>query len=96
MAYARWRTKDGYTSRLIAAKSRIAPLKVEDIVRLELSGATISARLRTFICKELKMKFKKVYHIVDSSIVKAMINKASYGYNWRNSPTLEGWRMVLD
>ena len=81
VAYARWRTKDGYTSRLIAAKSRIAPLKVEDIVRLELSGATISSRLRAFICKELKMNFQKTYHIVDSSIVKGMINKASYGFN---------------
>ena len=81
VAYCRWKTKNGFESRLIAAKIRIAPLKVEDIVRLELSGATISARLRTFICKETNLKFKRVYHIVESKIVKAMINKGSYGCN---------------
>lgn len=81
VAYARWKTTDGYRSQLIAAKCRIAPLKIEDIVRLELSGATLSSRLRAFIYKEINIEFEKTYHIVDSTIVKAMISKASYGYN---------------
>ena len=81
VAYCSWETKEGYVSHLITAKNRIAPLKVEDIVRLELCGATLSAHIREYITRETELKFRKIYHFVDSSIVKAMINKASYGYN---------------
>ena len=63
------------------AKNRIAPIKIVDIVHLELSGAVISKRLRCFIQEELRYQFEKVYHIVDSEIVKAMISKESYGFN---------------
>ena len=31
VAYVRWKTPKGYEARLIAAKSRIAPLKIVDI-----------------------------------------------------------------
>ena len=81
VAYYRWKTINGPECRLAAAKSRIAPLKVEDIVRLELSAATLSARLRATLVRESKLKFKQVYHFVDSQIVKGMINKGSYGFN---------------
>ena len=40
-----------------------------------------STRLRTIIEKERKLQFKKVVHVVDSEIVKAMINRESYGFN---------------
>ena len=81
-AYIRWKTEKGYTSNLLIAKSRIAPLKVIDTVRLELCGAVLNARLWSFIRKEMEdIKFKEVYHIVDSEIVKAMINKESYGFS---------------
>ena len=70
-----------YKSCVIAAKSRIAPLKVINIVRLELCGAVLSKRLREFICKEAEMKFERVIHLIDSEIVKAMINLKSYGFN---------------
>ena len=46
VAYIRWKVLDGHECRLIMAKSRIAPLKVNDIVKLELCGAIISKRLR--------------------------------------------------
>ena len=82
VAYIRWRTPNGYCSSLLAAKSRIAPLKIIDTVRLELCGAVLNCRLYTFIKEEMRtMDFEKVYHIVDSEIVKAMINKESYGFN---------------
>ena len=81
VAYVRWKTPKGYEARLIAAKSRIAPLKVVDIVRLELCGAVLNARLCNFILHELDgIKFEGVYHIIDSEIVKAMINRDSYGF----------------
>ena len=80
--YVRWEIKDGtYQSRLLVAKNRVAPMKVIDIVRLELSGVLIGKRLRMFIQKEMRYNFSKVYHIMDSEIVKAMISKESYGFN---------------
>ena len=82
VAYVRWKTPSGFVSTLIAAKSRIAPLKIIDTVRLELCGAVLNSRLYTFIKEEMKLTiFTKVYHVVDSEIVKAMINKESYGFN---------------
>ena len=81
-AYARWQLEgQSYSSSLITAKNQIVPIKIVDIVRLELSGAVISKRLRCFIQEELRYQFEKVYHIVDSEIVKAMISKESYGFN---------------
>ena len=78
----RWKTDEGYTSNLLAAKSRIAPLKIIDVVRLELCGAVLQSRLYGFIVAEMpEMKFERIYHIVDSEIVRAMINKDSYGFN---------------
>ena len=82
VAYVRWELDDGsYNVHLLAAQNRIAPLKVIDIVRLELSEAVISKRLRKFILTEMRYNFKRAYHIVDSEILKAMISKESYGFN---------------
>ena len=80
-AYVRWERKDGsYESRLISSKSRISPLKKATIVRLELNGAVLSKRLRVFIEKEVRLKFRRIYHIVDSQIVHAMIQSESHGF----------------
>ena len=39
-AYARWETSDeGVEVRIIASKNRIAPIRIVDIVRLELWGS---------------------------------------------------------
>lgn len=82
VAYARWETRHGsFSSRLIAAKSRVAPIKVIDIVRLELCGAVLSKRLRETIEKEIEVTFTSVHHLIDSEIVKAMICRQSYGFN---------------
>jgi len=46
-AYARWQMMDGsFESRLIMAKSRLAPLKKITTVRLELNAALLSARIK--------------------------------------------------
>ena len=82
-AYARWKTTDGkFVCRLIAAKNRVAPVKIVDIVKLELCGAVLGARLRESITTELhQITFSEVLHIVDSEIVHAMVHKESYGFN---------------
>ena len=53
------------------SKNKIAPTKVENIVRLELCGALLSKRLRVFIETEMDYKFFQDIHLVDSEIVKA-------------------------
>ena len=41
----------------------------------------MNKRLKTFIEKECRYRFQRIYHIVDSQIVHAMIQKNSYGLN---------------
>ena len=80
-AYIRYQMQDGrYSSRLIAAKSRVAPIEIASIVRLELGAAVLSARLAKTVTEEMYMKFQKIFYIVDSEIVRAMIQKQSYGF----------------
>ena len=82
ITYCRWKLTSGrFESRLITAKSRVAPIKIVDIVRLELCGAVISKILRESIQAKLDMNFTRIHHLVDSEIVKAMINRQSYGFN---------------
>ena len=55
---------------------------MENIVRLEICGVLVGARLRTVIISELKqINFDRVIHIMDSEIVHAMVHKESYGFN---------------
>ncbi|KAJ8033541.1 hypothetical protein HOLleu_23814 [Holothuria leucospilota] len=80
-AYIRYKLLNGhFESRLIASKSRVAPIEIISIVRLELSAAVMSKRLASYILKEMRIDFGKVFYIVDSEIVRAMIQKESYGY----------------
>ncbi|XP_068223879.1 uncharacterized protein [Palaemon carinicauda] len=80
-AYVRWELSDGgFCSRLLMAKSRLAPLKQLSIPRIELCGALVAARMRETIVKEMNFEFESVMHIVDSAIVRAQIQKESYGF----------------
>ena len=55
--------------------------KKVSIDKIELCGAVLSKRLKSFIDKECKYTFEKCYYVVDSKIVHAMIQKSSYGFN---------------
>ena len=75
-AYIRWMiSNDEFECKLLTAKSKLS------MPRLELNGALLSARIRQFIEKEVNIEFSAIYHIVDSEIVCAMIQKESYGFN---------------
>ena len=50
-------------------------------VRSELCGAGLSARIQKFITKDCRFSFQNEYFIVDSEIVKAMIQKETNGFN---------------
>ena len=74
-AYIRQRGKDNkFEVKLIAAKSRVAPLKQLTIPRLELQAAVLPSRLAKTIQEESRIKFKDVMFFTDSTIVLAWIH----------------------
>ena len=80
-AYIRWALKDGsFWSRLIMAKSKIAPKRVISVPRMELSGAVVGNRVRNFLLKETNLKFAKVVNLVDSSTVLGYLHKESSNF----------------
>ena len=80
-AYVVWHGKAGKGSaRLLTAKRRLAPTKRVSLVRLEFCGALMVVRLRRFLCKHSRWAFAKIMYIVDSEIVRAMLQKDSYGF----------------
>ena len=77
-AYIRWQLQDGtYWCRLIMAKSRIAPLHKVTTPRMELNGAVLSKRGRQVIESEMRFRFERVLHLVDSETVLNMLHKTS-------------------
>ena len=81
-AYVRWKLASGkFESKLIMSKNRLAPLKKMSIDRIELCAAVLSKRLKQLLIKESRFIFHKCYHLVDSQIVHAMIQKETYGFN---------------
>ena len=80
--FLQWKLDDGsHACSLVLAKSRVAPLKVITIVRLELLAAVMATRMRKYIVKEGRIQIDRFIHIVDSEIVRTMIQKESYGFN---------------
>ncbi|XP_045104195.1 uncharacterized protein LOC123499782 [Portunus trituberculatus] len=76
--YGEW---DGtHSAQLLAAKSRIAPLRQMTIPRLELCAAVLASRLRKTIEKESRFVVERVFHLVDSQIVRSQIQKESHGF----------------
>ena len=75
-AYIRWTlASGGFWSRLIMAKSKIAPKNIVSVPRMELNGALLGNRIKNFILKETNLRFSKVYQLVDSSTVLGYIHK---------------------
>ena len=69
-AYLRLTLKDGSCkSVLVMSKSRLAPIKVISLPRLELSGAVIAARLYHFIIHEIDLPIERVCFWTDSTLV---------------------------
>ncbi|CAI6345625.1 unnamed protein product [Macrosiphum euphorbiae] len=64
-------------SRLIVAKSKVAPLKVVSLARLELCAAVLFARLAYKIIPKLNITINKKHFWSDSTIVLAWINSPS-------------------
>ena len=81
VAFARWEVESRrFESRLIMAKNRVAPSRQFSILRVALCEAIVSCRIRRIIEDEMTHKFSSVMHVTDSAIVRAQIQKESYGF----------------
>ena len=79
--YARYEYIDGsFSSRLVAAKTRLAPLKTISVPRLELMSAVISLRLSKQVCQALDVQLRKVNFWIDSMTVGYWIRGQSRNY----------------
>ena len=80
-AYTCQRTSgDKYQVGLIAAKSRVAPLKQLSVPRLELQAAVLASRLAKTIQQESRLQFKSVKLFTDSSITLAWLQSPSRSF----------------
>ena len=78
VAYIRWSIgNDEYSNHLIAAKTKVTPLKRITIPRAELQAAVIAVRLSNSIIKESRYEFKSIYYISDSECTLASLRKDS-------------------
>ncbi|KRY58771.1 hypothetical protein T03_7489 [Trichinella britovi] len=69
VVYLRLSHRDGRVeTRLVAAKSRVAPIKCLSLPRLELMAALLCARLLAYVRRELAMKVERCVHWSDSAI----------------------------
>lgn len=78
VAYVRTFVNSSVQTKLLCAKTRVAPLKTLTIPRLELCGALIGARLYKMIIDSIHLTFDAVYFFTDSSIVIGWLNTSQH------------------
>jgi Pao retrotransposon peptidase len=82
LVYGRWKLIDGsFACRLIAGKTRVAPLRKLSVPRLELLGAVASVRLAQQVEEFLGIDFETRYFFTDSSAVLGMVRSESTIFN---------------
>lgn len=65
-AYVRWKLNNGrYSCRLILSKNQLVQIKKMSVDRIELCGALLKSRLKTFLLTQCRDKSLKWYHIMD-------------------------------
>jgi len=75
VVYLRARYKDTTVSvKLVAAKTRVAPMKRQTIPKLELCGAVLTAKLLTTVAEDFNLDTAKLYAWTNSSIILGWLN----------------------
>ncbi|XP_055528101.1 uncharacterized protein LOC129728164 [Wyeomyia smithii] len=81
VAYLRIRMGNEIKTALVAAKTKVAPLKPLSIPRLELQAAMIGARLAQNVCSDLSLNIQRRYLWSDSATVLAWLRSDSRRYH---------------
>ncbi|XP_077260520.1 uncharacterized protein LOC143896497 [Temnothorax americanus] len=77
VVYMRTVSMDGtVTVTMLAAKSKVAPLKTMSVPRLELCASQLLARLLLFVCRLLDMPYTPTYCWTDSQVVLAWLSRS--------------------
>ena len=98
--YLRTISSDGsIQSHLLTTKSKVAPLKTQAILRLELSGALRLATLIASVQKALTIKISRIVYWTDSTIVLQWIKSSLHMLDICGEPiqiktNLSDWRHV--
>ena len=66
------------TQQLIYAKTRVEPLKLQTIARLELQAAYLGSKCLKFVCEELRFRPKAIFAWTDSATVWHWLQKPAY------------------
>ena len=77
VAYLRVSNGGEFNVTLVAAKTRVAPLRQISIVRLELQGAVMASRLAASLREELTYDLNRVVFWTDSRVVLRYLNNES-------------------
>ncbi len=103
ISYLCWPTKHGVHSTLVSMKTRVAPLKLKSILRIELLGCVAATRLATSIENALPFQISSKRFMTDSTVALRQICSKSVILNVYNShrvaeiqsnSRLEDWRWV--
>ena len=77
-AYIRCVSKDAVIhTKLICGKSKVVPMKITTIPRLELQAAVLAVRMQANLAQEMSIMFDKTYFWTDSKVVLGYIHNES-------------------
>ena len=95
-AYIRWRNgSNKYDTRFIAAKSRVAQLKLMTMPHLELQAAVLATRLYRSIIEKSQLQFEKVVFFSDSDIILSWIRSEVREFKPFVSPELQKLKAIV-
>lgn len=81
VCYFRLKKNDTIVCSIVGSKTRVAPIKITSVPRLELMAALIGSRFAKFVMENHDIKISKKYYWSDSKTVLSWINSDARKYN---------------